>query len=211
MGEQHVAIDYNYLEEDNCNFSDLQHAVEQLSATTDQNFNEIKNEKWFTRVFDLVTLSNKKDIRLANQIETIAQAQQILMEILVRLSHRDTEISNLVNKAFTNIKKLSENDVRLAQRLIDLENQFLFGLNSELNLEDLEETELTIISGLLLKASHYYSPPSVDQQDYAHQLLTYLDEQPVVIDIAQAIQSVTNIETRKLLLQICLEYAFYIY
>src|SRR5699024_3538216 len=110
---------------------DLQEASKQLTIATEEQFTEIKNEKWFTRVFDMVTFSKKNDKRIANQIENLAQAQQILMEILVRMSDRDTRISDMVATSFDKIEKLSKNDVLLAQKISQLEKRSILGITKE--------------------------------------------------------------------------------
>lgn len=52
----------------------LSTAIQELSNKNQQEFEKMKNEKWFTRIIDLATFSKKKDIRMTTQISNIAQA-----------------------------------------------------------------------------------------------------------------------------------------
>ena len=63
----------------------LVEAIKRISNASEAQFEEIKKEKWYNRLFDLVTFSKKGEKRLAQQITTVAQTQQILIEILLRL------------------------------------------------------------------------------------------------------------------------------
>lgn len=86
-------------------FDSIQEAITTLSSASQDQFEEIKKEKWFTRLFDMVTFSQKGKERLAAQIGSVAQAQQILLEILLRLSSNDEKISDMVVNSMADIKK----------------------------------------------------------------------------------------------------------
>lgn len=203
-----LVLNESYYNESNCSFDDLQVAVNKLSLTSEEEFNSIKNEKWFTRVFDMVTFSNKKDIRLATQIQNVVQAQEILIQILVRLSTRDQQLNNLVEEAFAKIEKLSEQDVVLAETIKKLEAQFYFGISNEATLETLTENEKYVLGSVLLALADCYETTSEAQKEYADFILSYLNVQEAEIDYRQALSNVTNLDKKKLLLQIGLEYVF---
>ena len=203
-----LVLNESYYNENNCSFDDLQVAVNKLSVISEEEFNSIKNEKWFTRVFDMVTFSNKKDIRLATQIQNVVQAQEILIQILVRLSARDQQLNNLVEEAFAKIEKLSEQDVVLAETVKKLEAQFYFGISNEATLETLTENEKYVLGAILLALADCYETTSDAQKEYADLILTYLNVQEAEIDYKQALSNITNLDKKKLLLQISLEYVF---
>ena len=50
-------------------------AIKKLSTSSENQFNELKNERWFNRLFNMITFSNKKNIRLAEQINTLRNLQ----------------------------------------------------------------------------------------------------------------------------------------
>lgn len=201
-------VDYQYYENGQCGFADLKEAAEQLTSATQEQFEQLKKEKWFHRVFDMVTFSKKNEKRVANQIGSLTQAQQIMMEILVRLSERDERISDLVQDAFDKIERLSRNDILLAKRLNLLENRCLLGITKESDIDNLSETEGIILSGLMLYFMHQFGRVSEDQQRYANNILTYLDVDAQEIDIEASLNSIKDIDIKKKLLTCCLEYCF---
>ena len=85
-------------------------AIKKISTSSENQFNELKKERWFNRLFNMITFSNKKNIRLAEQISTLAQAQEILVRILLLLSEKSLEISELVknNTKDIEMEKLTE-------------------------------------------------------------------------------------------------------
>ena len=92
-------------------------AIKKISTSSENQFNELKKERWFNRLFNMITFSNKKNIRLAEQISTLAQAQEILVRILLLLSEKSLEISELVKNNAKDIEKLGENDIYLLNRI----------------------------------------------------------------------------------------------
>ena len=63
MNKQAVEIDYEYYDSDQVTYDDLKEAANKLAVTTQNQFEEIKKEKWFNRVFDMITLSKNSDKR----------------------------------------------------------------------------------------------------------------------------------------------------
>ena len=59
--------------------NDLASALKSLTTASEKDFETIKNCPWYKRLFDMVTLSNNREIHLANQISSLAQAQNILV------------------------------------------------------------------------------------------------------------------------------------
>lgn len=95
MTKEQCSLQPNYYGS-SCDFQDLQSAVQQLTTKSDAQFEELKNEKWFHRIFNMVVCPRKNNIRMAEQITSLAQAQGILIEILVRLADQDANIAGMV-------------------------------------------------------------------------------------------------------------------
>ena len=207
MKNEELQIDYGYYDSEQCSFDDLKQATAKLTVATQGQFEEIKNEKWFNRVFDMVTFSKKNEIRMANQIGNVAQAQQIMMEILIRLSTRDSKISDLVAESFDKIKRLSENDILLGKKLIQLENSYL-GISKQTDIDELSETESHILGGLFYDLMNNFEVISDQQRTYANAILTYLDVEAQKIDIKQSIESINNIDKKRKILTCCMEYGY---
>lgn len=102
---------------DQVTIGEIGKAIHALSACSEEEFVKIKDESWFTRVFDLVTFSQKGKMRVAEQISELAQAQQILIELILRLSNRCTDIDNVIWNHSDAITKLIGNDVQLANEV----------------------------------------------------------------------------------------------
>ena len=84
----------------------IKKALDELTSKSQEQFEEMKKETWFNRLFDMLTFSNKKEIRVAEKITTIAQAQQVFIEMLMRLSVDDKRISQMVVQCQKNIHSL---------------------------------------------------------------------------------------------------------
>ena len=100
----------------------LKAAVKQLSSASQEQFETIKKEKWYNRVFDMVTFSQKGKKRIAEQVSTLAQAQQILIELLMRLSDNDSSVSRLVVESMEDIKRIQEQNLYLFSKIKKLED-----------------------------------------------------------------------------------------
>lgn len=207
MSQHELHIDYDYYQQET-SLDDLKEAANQLTAASQNQFEEIKNEKWFTRVFDMVTLSTKKDQRMASQIGELSQAQSIFMEILIRLSTSDRRISELVTESLEKIKRLSQQDMHLALKVKELENYCVLGLTKQTDIADFSLIEKQMLGGVLYHLMYQFEHVTEEQQAYANALLTYIEVDPQTIDIHKAINSLNSIDTKKVMLQCCMEYGF---
>lgn len=111
--------------------SELEEAVRKLSSVSENQFEAIKHEKWYIRLWDTVTFSKKGETRLAGQIGTLAQAQQMLAQYLLKASQENKDISDLVNNNTTYIKKLAGQAVSFKRELTSVSNLLL--LLNEIN------------------------------------------------------------------------------
>ena len=182
-----------------CSFEDLSIAVKQLTATSEKQLEEMKNERWFHRLFNMVTLSSKSNLHMAEQITTLAQAQTILIEILVRLSDVDSQISDLVRQSSMDIHKLAENDIYLLDRVNKLEDIYFLGVKETENINNLGKVERQILSGFLFHLCDKYDAISEDQKKYANALLDYLNEEATLENISHALASLDGATKKKIL------------
>lgn len=208
MGEERLKVDYDYFEE-YCSFDDLKQAASILSISSEDEFNEIKNKKWFNRIYDAITFSKDNEKRVASEIQTLTQAQQLYIEILVRLSERDQQVSSLVEQCYGQIETLSEQDIQLAKKLRELQDRILLGIGKQSNIKDLSDRERVILGGILyyLGSNNEYIP-SDNQKKYAHIILSYLGVDGQEINLSSSIESIRNIDSKKKILMCCMEYLF---
>ena len=89
---------------------------------------------------------------MAEQITSLAQAQGILIEILVRLADQDANIAGMVMQSQSDIRALAQNSAYLQERLYLLEDKS-YGIKENENLKDLNSQQRNILSGCLNEAS----------------------------------------------------------
>lgn len=184
----------------------IQTAIQQLTTVSQGQFEEIKKEKWYHRVFDLVTFSQKGKKRLANQIGTLAQAQQIFMELLLRLSITDAKISQLVAKSFEDIRKLQTQDIYLLNRIQKLENVVL-GIRPDTDIQTLSDREKQILSACLYLCSEETNHPSDAQQIFANAVISYISTDTQMENPLAGLNGMEN-EAKRKILTCCMEYIF---
>ena len=185
-------------------------AIKKISTSSENQFNELKKERWFNRLFNMITFSNskKKNIKLAEQISTLAQAQEILVRILLLLSEKSLEISELVKNNAKDIEKLGENDIYLLNRIKKLEDKVL-GIKREIKLEDLSLQAKEILSACLKKLSTLFDYTSDNQKLYVNFILNQLNTSRVEYDNLEfTINELDSNKERTQILISCLEYIY---
>lgn len=180
-----------------CDFQDIKNAVTLLSNKSEAQFEEIKNEKWYKRLFNIVTCSKKNNIRMAEQITSLAQAQEILVEILVRLADEDNQIAKLVMQSQNDIYQLAQASEYLQDRLYLLEDKCL-GIKEYENLKGLDQQQRMILSACLHQACSLYEEPSEEQRFYANEVLTYLGTEASVDNLEEALDAMDDAAKRKI-------------
>lgn len=189
----------------------LAEAIKRISNASEAQFEEIKKEKWYNRLFDLVTFSKKGEKRLAQQITTVAQTQQILIEILLRLSENDAEISDLVQQNMQYIKQLQGQDVYLLERIQQLEklvrnNEIC--IKKELDISDLSDKNKEILYALLIYLAENIEYSSDEQKKYANIVLKYIGKPNVQMEIPLKALDDVESDDQKKMLACCMEYMF---
>ena len=183
-------------------------AIKKLSTSSENQFNELKNERWFNRLFNMITFSNKKNIRLAEQINTLAQAQEILIRVLLLLSEKSSEISELVKNNAKDIEKLGENDIYLLNRIKKLEDKVL-DIKRKIKPEDLSLQAKEILSACLNKLSTLFDYTNDNQKLYVNFILNQLNISRVEYNnLELAINELDSNNEKTQILISCLEYIY---
>lgn len=184
----------------------IKEAIGRLSSASQEQFETIKKEKWYNRVFDMVTCSQKGKKRIAEQVGTIAEAQQILLELLLRLSANDANISEIITQSMDDIKRIQEQNIYLLERIKKLENVSL-GIKPDTDIRRLPENAKEILSACLYAVSERNETPSDFQKKYANTILKFLDCDSQMEHPTNALDSMKN-ETKRMILNVCMEYIF---
>lgn len=207
MPQEAVTINYESFQNDKNALSDLTQAVQKLTVASEEQFNEIKEETWFKRLFDKLTFSKKNEKRMAQQIGTLAQAQRIFLEILLRMSNQEQQVAQLVRDNIDSIRKLQENDCYLLERIKRLENLNVLGIKKSYDINELTENEKCILSGCLYYLAEQYEHPSLGQQAYANNVLSYIHAEAQLENLINSINELKE-HTRTEILCCCMEYIY---
>lgn len=194
---------------------DVKLALERLSKASEDQFQEIKNETWYIRLWDLVTFSKKNEIRLAEQISTLAQAQEVLGNILIVLSVQTQEISDLVREHADDIERLYSNDTYLLQRLKDLENE-VYGYSEAIKVSELSPHNKAMLNSCIYYLSlKFAQASSADQRAYAGAIFSLANDGARTMGadyteevLTKNLPKVEPLGARKRILRCCFEYIF---
>lgn len=200
-------IDYDYYQK-NCGISDIESAVNTIFAANESQIEKIKQEKWYNRLINCITFSRKNELRMAGQISSLAQAQQILLELLSQLSAQDAQVITFVSQNIQSIRKLSENDLYLQERLFQLEKTVLLGIRRINDVRNLTATEKSVLIVCLKELCRLYDYPNLEQQQYARNTIDYLGFNAEGDIKCGDVLSNVQASSRQIMLECCLEYIF---
>ena len=189
---------------------DLIIASKQLLTATEQQFESIRNEKWFNRVFDMITFSQKKNIRIGEQIQTLSQAQNILLQILPRIAMENMHVASYINENKNTIETLTENDLSLLKLYKNLQMHLEYerlGIKKAQNIADLSEVDKLALSACLRDLAGRFEKTSELQQQYFVEIHDCIGCE-CGSNINWALFCEKPEEVRKTILQCCLEYIF---
>ena len=184
----------------------IKEAVQKLSNASEDQFESIKKEKWYNHVFDMVTFSQKGKKRLAEQIGTLAQAQQVLIELLLRLSENDNQISQIVADSLEDIRRIQEQNIYLLSRIKKLED-FSLGIKPDNDIRQLSDNDKRVLSACLYDLSQKEDSPSEAQQKYANNVLSFIGTD-IQMENPWSVIEKLNEDSRRRILSCCMEYIF---
>ena len=203
---EEIVLNYEKINSDQNKYDEIREAINKLASTSQDQFEEIKKEKWYNRVFDMVTFSQKGKKRLAEQINTVAQAQQILLDLLLMLSSDDANISKIVMDSLEDIQKIQNQNIYLLSRIKQLENNAL-GISPDTDIKTLSDKEKKVLCACLYKINDRNADASEAQQKYANIVFNYLGTDTQMENPTAALENMDNKAKRKIL-TCCLEYIF---
>lgn len=205
MIEELIVDEANFCKTDE-DYDALREAIQKLSLATEDQFKEIKEEKWYNRVFDMITFSKKGEKRLAEQVSSVAQAQQILIELLLRLSNNDAKISDLVLESMEDIMRLQEQDEYLLEKIKKFRDREL-GKYPNYNIEQLSRENKEVLTACLYYLCDVINSTSENQREYAKNVLDYVGTNKNMDNVLNALED-TDEESRKIIFLSCMEYIY---
>lgn len=191
---------------DQGDYDSIREAIKRLSSASQDQFDEIKKEKWYNRVFDMLTFSQNGKKRLAEQVGTLAQAQQIFVELLLRLSENDSSIAKIVVDSMDDIRRIQEQNIYLLERIKRLEDTAL-GIRTDMDLNRLSDSQKKVLCGCLYYLGNRTERPSKWQQKYANSVIRYIN---VNVQMENPLANLDDMptESKKRILTSCMEYIF---
>jgi len=184
----------------------IRQAIKSLSESSQEQFKEIKKEKWYNRVFDMITFSQKGKKRLAEQISTVAQAQQIFVELLLRIASDDEQVSKIVAESMDDIRRIQEQNIYLLSKINQLENIPL-GIKADMDINKLSDKYKQVLTACLHKMSDMNIESSEAQKNYANAVISYLDVS-TQMDNPTLVFDAMDVESKRRIFDCCMEYVF---
>lgn len=187
-------------------YDSIREAIKRLSSASQDQFDSMKKEKWYNRVFDMVTLSQKGKRRVAEQVSTLSQAQQIFIELLLRLSENDASISKIVMDSMDDIKRIQEQNIYLLERINRLEDAAL-GIRTDMDLSKLSDSEKKVLCACLYYLGNKTEQVSEQQKKYANSVIKYLNVDAQMENPLAGVDEMPT-ESKRRILTSCMEFIF---
>lgn len=207
MTKQEIILNDKAKNITNDDYDAIKEAISKLSSASENQFEIIKKEKWYNRVFDMITFSKKNQKRLAEQISTVAQANQIFIELLLRLSENDKNISELVYKSLDDIKKLQNQDIYLLSLIKRLEDSAL-GIRKDTDIDSLSDDSKNLLCACIYYNSEKYEGSSDNQKRFYNSLCLYIKTDGVQMDNPYSAFDRLDSDSKLRIFFTCMEYFF---
>ncbi|SEL77085.1 TPR repeat [Butyrivibrio sp. ob235] len=183
--------------EDNLKIVELEDSLKKLLSLSEEQFKTIKHEKWYTRLWDTITFSNKGEIRRAEQICTLAQAQQIVAQYVLKASRQNKDLSDFALNNASYIQRLAGQARCFKKELTSISNLIL--LLNEINNE--QYSGFTSITAMCLILSQLDNDIMSDRRSINNILLS-LNNHNVLngenIDVIDFLMDVGNISEEEM-------------
>ena len=126
----------------------LQQAASEVFSESEQNFDVIRNKRWYKRLFEMLTFSRNNEKVLAKSVASISKLQEIIVKTLLLMSVQNTELSGDIRDLTEGHRLLSEQVNRLAKTQYKLANYIIeleYGGKKELLISELKDHKKSVI------------------------------------------------------------------
>src|SRR6056297_2255102 len=97
--------------------AELKESAQKIFTATEKDFNEMKDQKWYKRIWGVITFSQRNKKITANNISNLSQAQQLMYKIIVNLSEKNVEVFSIMEDLQDQIFNLTKNNVDFAKKV----------------------------------------------------------------------------------------------
>lgn len=129
-------------------------AAQEISSSSERDFQRIKSKKWYKRLWEIVTFSKDNQKIQARGVSNLAKLNEITMKAIVLLSKqgKDTaakvyECLNQISAIESDVKCLFDQQSKLAETILSIRR----GFESEESFEELSSGQRDIIFAILRK------------------------------------------------------------
>lgn len=142
-------------------------ASKDIFKASEADFQEMKERKWYKRLWKIVTFSKDNEKKMARGVSNLAKLQEIVMKALLILSDKSREISDILCEHETLINRLSGNVESMAKTQVAMLNkirQLSTGIEKQITFGDLDSQEKIIFVNAL--ASVAFESRNEDSKKY---------------------------------------------
>lgn len=127
-------------------------AAQDIANKSEQDFERIKEKKWYKRLWELVTFSKDNEKIQARGVANLAKLNEIVMKAIVLLSKQSKNNADRIYEALQKIKSLTEDVSDLFAQQEAIANKILIirrGFESEGRFDELSDNQRAIICAVL--------------------------------------------------------------
>ena len=213
MSELKVCLSEETLNNPQAAIQDLIEASNTIANATENELEKMKNTKWYTRLWKLVTFSKDNQKIMANGISSLAKLQEIIMKALLLLSEQSVENADITRQNSEMIEMLCDklkvsNEQQFA--IITQLNRIKSGIEKPLYLDDLQGDSKIIIINAIVSIAEEISTEDEMGKQYITQLLATAGCTSADIQDNINIACVESLKTKEaqLLYRLCKEYIY---
>lgn len=186
-------------------------AASQIFSSSEKDFEEMKNTKWYKRLWQLITFSKDNEKKLANGVSSLSKLQEIVMKALLIMSEKSAEISDFVCEHDEKIARISKAQSALAKTqdaILDEIDRLKSGAEKSIKLQDVDGEKRGIFMSVFSSVVDNLNCCNTICQEYYRSVYEALERTDAQDSIK--IDSVNMLNRRETLLlyRIIMEYLF---
>lgn len=185
----------------------LAEAVNEISKSSEQDFEKIKGKKWYNRLWELVTFSKDNQKIQARGVANLAKLQEIIMKAVVLESKQSAETADNMLEAITKIEELSGDINYLYQSQNEIIKSILSikrGFEIYRDFNSLSDEKKDTISALVFKFADEIGASNKDTKDLLNNIRNHKTSYDVEYEAVERL----GLDEQKLLYIILQTYIF---
>lgn len=149
MNEWKVGLTQSAMDDSEQTIQCLIEASNEIFNSSEADFEQMKSKKWYNRLWETVTFSKDNEKKLARGVSNLAQLQEIITKVLLIVSGKSAEISEIIAENASSINRLSDNQ----EAILKAVEKIKYGFDRQITLADLDDNRLYIVVNSLAKVA----------------------------------------------------------